>query len=249
MVLLIDAGNTRIKWAIVDPQNKSQPGLWEQDGSLTHDEFAQRPVPWSARRIERAIISNVAGGELQEKLRFALQGISIEWFTAGPGLAGVTNRYQNPQQLGSDRFATAIAVHALFPDRDIIVATCGTATTIDAVTAQGDFIGGMIAPGLLLMAQSLAQNTAQLPAVRSATQIAAHFADRTHTAILSGCLAAQAGAIEYAVQHYASLTGSPVQQTPLCVLSGGAAEYIAPSLKVKHELVENLVLIGLHTLC
>ena len=111
--------------------------------------------------------------------------------------------------------------------------------------AGGDFIGGMIAPGLQLMAQSLALNTAQLPQVQEAGSVATHFADSTEAAIWSGCLACQVGAIEHAVHNFSLFTQSEPAGMPLCLLSGGAAAYLSPSLRVPHRLVDNLVLIGL----
>jgi type III pantothenate kinase len=117
----------------------------------------------------------------------------------------------------------------------LVVATCGTATTVDAVSADGLFVGGMILPGLALMASSLASNTAQLPQVAPGG-LPALFGDNTNDAILSGVLSAQAGAIERAVAgHRASA----------CIVSGGAAPYIAPALKVAHRVVDNIVLVGL----
>src|SRR5438552_2277587 len=83
----------------------------------------------------------------------------------------------NPAQLGCDRFASLIGAHALFPGQPLIVATCGTATTVDALSADGLFLGGMILPGLGLMASSLARNTAQLPLVAQDIAVAQTFAD------------------------------------------------------------------------
>jgi len=249
MWLLIDAGNTRIKWALVETRSASQLGGWSQFDTLTHEEFAQRPSVWTGHKLERIVISNVAGAAVKTQLTEALQSqqVSIEWFASEVKLAGLVNRYKNPGQLGSDRFATAIAAHALYPNQNLIVATCGTATTIDAVTAQGEFIGGMIAPGLLLMAQSLAQKTAQLPELQqtSAEAMTAQFADHTQGAIIAGCLAAQAGAIEYAIRNFSQMAQLDLQEQPLCLLSGGAAKYIAPNLKLPHQLIDHLVLIGL----
>jgi len=243
MLLLIDAGNTRIKWAAADT---AQPGVWVQHGSATHAGLAQLQALWAAYPIRRIVISNVAGPALQQQLLTALPaGIPADWFVARHSLAGITSHYRNPGQLGSDRFASAIGAHALFPGQDLIVATCGTATTIDAVSRRGDFIGGMIVPGLQLMARSLAVNTAQLPHVQDAGGLATHFATHTEAAILSGCLAAQAGAIEHAVHNFSGFTGAASGAAPLCVLSGGAAGYVLPSLRIRFELVDNLVLIGL----
>lgn len=246
MLLLVDAGNTRIKWAVLDPAAPAALGVWLKQGSVSYLDFAQLQPMWAAYPIRRAIISNVAGAVVQTQLSAAIGSqVELEWFAAQSSRAGLTNHYQNPQQLGSDRFASAIGAHALCPEQNLIVATCGTATTIDAVTAQGDFIGGMIAPGLQLMAQSLAVNTAQLPHVQDAVSVATHFANSTEAAIWSGCLACQVGAIEHAVHNFSLFTQSEPAGLPLCLLSGGAAPYLTSSLHIAHRLVDNLVLIGL----
>jgi type III pantothenate kinase len=157
-----------------------------------------------------------------------------------PERAGVVNGYRNPGQLGCDRFAAAIGAHALAPGRDLVVANCGTATTIDAITADGRFLGGMILPGVGLMAASLARNTAQLPQIAQGGKLPDGFADNTDDAILSGCLAAQGGAIEHACRRHGAAE---------CILSGGAAPWVAPALGVRYRQVENIVLIGLHAAC
>ena len=102
----------------------------------------------------------------------------------------------------------------------------------------------MILPGLGLMAASLAKNTAQLPQVALHSSMTQPFADNTDAAIVSGCLAAQAGAIERAVA--AQMRIYPHLPIP-CILAGGAADLIAPHLTVDYTRVDNLVLIGLHT--
>ena len=251
MILLIDTGNTRIKWARME--QGAALGAWNASGAVPHADLAQLPAAWNAslggRAITRAVLSNVAGSTLRARLQLilpaALPAGAVSWFASVARLAGVTNGYRTPSQLGCDRFAAAIAAHALAPGHAVIVANCGTATTIDAITPDGVFLGGMILPGLNLMSAALARNTAQLPQVGTSTQHGAQhgaqfdagFADNTDDAIISGCLAAQAGAIERAyAQHGAEA----------CLLTGGAAPSIAPALKVPHRLVENMVLIGLH---
>lgn len=243
MILLIDAGNTRIKWALLE--QGAALGAWNASGAVRHADIAQLPAAWSAslggRAITRALLSNVAGSALRARLQLilpaALPAGAVTWFASVAQLAGVTNGYRTPSQLGCDRFAAAIAAHALAPGHAVIVANCGTATTIDAITPDGVFLGGMILPGLNLMSAALARNTAQLPQVSAGPRHGAGFADNTDDAIASGCLAAQAGAIERAyAQHGAEA----------CLVTGGAAPYIAPALKVPHRLVDNMVLIGLH---
>jgi type III pantothenate kinase len=240
MLLLIDAGNTRVKWALADGRDAGIP--WPASGSVKHAQIDELANQWRDLQFERALISNVAGSAMRARLLAVLPAaVGVEWFASTPACAGVTNHYRNPAQLGCDRYASAIGARALFPNVALIVATCGTATTVDALSADGGFIGGMILPGLGLMASSLAQNTAQLPQVAESLRTEQPFADHTDAAIASGCLAAQAGAIERAVAAHG-------RQGPVrCILSGGAAVMIAPHLTIAHQRVDNLVLIGLHT--
>ncbi|MDL2354916.1 MAG: type III pantothenate kinase [Pseudomonadota bacterium] len=235
MLLLIDAGNTRIKWALAD--DDAALGAWSGAGAVSHAEVNHLPAKWQRKRITRAIVSNVAGVKMHDQLQLMLPTTNVTWFASVAQLAGVSNGYRNPAQLGCDRFAAAIGAHALEPDQPLIVATCGTATTIDALRADGRFLGGMILPGLGLMASSLARNTAQLPYIAASAATPAGFADNTDDAILAGCLSAQAGAIERAC----GLLGAS-----RCVLSGGAARYIAPALSAPYRMVDNIVLVGLH---
>ncbi|HAT32065.1 MAG TPA: type III pantothenate kinase [Janthinobacterium sp.] len=244
MILLIDAGNTRIKWALAGAG--AAPGQWHASGCVAHADLEQLPRQWrtalGGRTPRRALLSNVAGAAMRERLLRALPAEllagAIVWFASLAQLAGLRNGYRDPAQLGCDRFAAAIGARALAPGQAILVANCGTATTIDAITADGLFLGGMILPGLGLMAASLARNTAQLPRIEERAAPPARFADNTDDAILSGCLAAQAGAIERA---FAAHDGAA-----LCIVSGGAAPLIAPVLALPHRLVDNIVLIGLH---
>lgn len=242
-LLLIDAGNTRLKWAIAAPG--AALGAWTLADAVSHAGLDGAAEAWRRAGVARAIVANVAGEGLRERIAQALPaGVAVEWFASTETRAGLQNGYRNPGQLGCDRFAAAIGARALAPGQDVIVATCGTATTVDAITADGRFIGGMILPGLALMANSLARNTAQLPQVtpgagldHSAPPV---FGDNTDDAIVSGVLSAQAGAIERAC---AALGTSGATA---CIVSGGAAPYIAPVLKFPHRVVDNIVLVGLH---
>ena len=216
-------------------------------GETANADAQQLEKSWQDYPISRALISNVAGNTRRSQLEvllsgFRLQSGSVEWFASVSELAGVRNGYRNPAQLGCDRFAALIGAHAMLPGQALIVATCGTATTVDAITADGFFIGGMILPGLGLMASSLARNTANLPQVAQNSLTFHPFASNTSDAIISGCIAAQTGAIEHAKALLADQ-----EEAVLCVLSGGAALSVAPHLSVGHQIVDNLVLIGLHT--
>jgi type III pantothenate kinase len=235
LLLLVDAGNTRVKWALVDA---SAPlGQWAAHGAVAHADIGSLAAAWQGHAVERAIVANVAGPDLRARLSAMLPPVPVEWFASSAARAGLVNRYRNPTQLGCDRFAVAIGARALAPGKAVIAATCGTATTVDAVSADGAFLGGMILPGLALMASSLARHTAQLPQVAPGASPPPLFADNTDDAIVSGCLSAQAGAIERAVAAH---------QAAVCIVSGGAAPWIASALNIPHQLVDNMVLVGLH---
>ncbi|GAC1416723.1 MAG: type III pantothenate kinase [Burkholderiaceae bacterium] len=266
MLLIVDAGNTRIKWAVARDSDRLPSGLhtkvrqakpqavervlplsWIAQGAVTHDEMPRLRVDWQSYRISAVIVANVAGHAIEAALRQHFQALvtrrgtpaTVQWFASSAAVAGVRNDYREPARLGCDRLATLIGAHALWPGQALIVATCGTATTIDALTADGRFIGGLILPGLAIMAASLAQSTAQLSDLQQAPHNAiasSLFADNTDDAIRQGCLAAQVGAIECAVARHTSAR---------CVLSGGAAHKIAPYLAIAPTVVDNLVLIGL----
>lgn len=276
MLLLIDAGNTRIKWAWVRQANAGADdyGRWTQSGAVSRADWAQLLPQWQAvpdiGALRRVLVSNVAGIALREQLQDLLVSLlataspgaavpGIEWLASQAALGGLTNGYRQPSQLGCDRFAAAIAAHALFPGEALLVATCGTATTIDAIDPDGRFIGGMILPGWGLMTNALSSNTAQLPQITGADAViaaidaatAAHagtkvqlpFADNTQQAIVDGCIAAQVGAIELALQRHRQAFGNV-----RCLLAGGAGNYLSPYLAPAHERFDNLVLIGLQVL-
>ncbi|WP_075255699.1 type III pantothenate kinase [Herbaspirillum camelliae] len=252
MMLLIDAGNTRIKWA-VPSDHPQREGRWRQQGAVARGEVQSLVQAWAALdRPQRICVSNVAGPALRESLQQLLQQVFgsapvIEWFASTLERAGVRNGYRDPARLGCDRFAAAIGARTLYPDEELLVATCGTATTIDVVSAQGVFEGGMILPGFGTMATSLALNTAQLPQIDEVTPLAGIFADNTVEAIVSGCIAAQVGAIEHAL---AARQRAHPHTARRCLLAGGAGLVLAPYLVLGEtplEKVDNLVLIGLHT--
>jgi type III pantothenate kinase len=247
MLLIIDAGNTRIKWAVAESDAK--PGVWSTFGSVAHEQLDQLESVWRLLDVTSVIASNVAGAALQGRLASMLfcasdnAALPIQWFASSSANARLRNGYRQPQQLGSDRFASAIGARVRYPDQALLIATCGTATTIDGVSADGIFTGGMILPGLKLMASSLARNTAQLPEVLAQGERLPLFADNTEEAIISGCISAQVGAIERAYAGFARLYPDEAIQ---CIVSGGAGSLIALHLAVPCVHADNLVLLGLH---
>ena len=229
MKLLIDAGNTRVKWAFV-ANNK-----WLNSGTLPIDQVSGLPQHLVDIRDTKQIwVSNVAGENVAQQIR-SLSACQPNFITAREEQCGVHNGYADVAQLGSDRWAALIAAWHLVGQACLVV-NCGTATTVDALTAQGKFIGGLILPGVELMRQSLVGKTAQLKAELGEY---AAFPQNTADAIFSGAIQASCGAIQ---RQHAVLNDNAA---PI-ILSGGASAVLLPNLNgLPVRIVDNLVLQGL----
>ena len=230
MILCIDSGNSRIKWAL------HADGAWQESVAVDHAETAKMAdLPRRLQMPTHVMLANVAGDAAGAAIRQALAPwlpvlCAVESTTAA---GGVVNLYTDPALLGVDRWCALIGARALTAAPCVVV-MAGTATTVDTLDGEGRFLGGLILPGLDLMRRSLARDTAALPLA------AGHYSLHprcTDDAITSGCIEAQAGAIERACARLGA--------GAVCLLSGGAAGVIGEHLDVPHTLVGNLVLEGL----
>jgi len=234
-ILAIDAGNTRIKWGV------HASGGWRATGSIG---TAQSAALFEALRahfpVDAAIASNVAGPQVLADLEAACRegGVALDVIRAEREELGVTSAYRDARQLGADRWAALIAAHRGEAPGHKLVVNAGTALTIDALGADGEFLGGLIVPGPALMRRSLHRGTADLPLAEGTL---VDFPATTPDAITSGAIQACVGAIERLARAMAS-RGSPPGRI---ILSGGAAAEIAASLTLPVNLRENLVLDGL----
>ena len=232
MILAIDCGNTRLKWGVHDGTGWCSLGLLEYaDLPGLADLIRAQP------RIDRAVVANVAGDQVGDAVLSALTllGTPHIWAKSQPAQYGVRNLYNNPEQLGVDRWAALIGARALHEGACLVVCA-GTATTVDVLDAEGNFQGGLILPSVALMCRALAGNTAQLPLADGKF---AGLPCNTADAIISGCLQAQAGATE---RMFAQVAAYP-QAT--CLVSGGAAAQLVDLLRIPKRHVDNLVLEGL----
>ena len=232
--LLIDAGNTRVKWALHDGR------AYVASGAVETARAQEIGRAWPKELAAKcAIASNVAGDAVAEQLIQACseRGLDLRTIRSQSQQLGVTSSYKDPGQLGSDRWAALIAAHRVGPGHKLVV-NAGTALTIDALTADGRFLGGLIVPGPALMRRSLDRGTAGLRLTEGAF---AEFPASTPEAITSGAIQACAGAIERMRDAMAGRDATPSQ----IVLSGGAAREIAAHLPIAATIRENLVIDGL----
>jgi type III pantothenate kinase len=143
--------------------------------------------------------------------------------------------------LGIDRWLAALAVHHICPQKSVLLATLGTATTLDIIKNQ-QFCGGMIVPGLRLMLNALHQNTAQLPSIKPTKNNVKGWPDQTEQAIQMGCLTAQVGAIE---QSFMRLQAEVNVGQSVLLLAGGDADLVGAYLSVPWQALTQPVMLGL----
>ena len=232
--LLIDAGNTRIKWGVQDGRG------WAGTGTMATSESATLAQAWKVSPAARqAIASNVAGPKVQADLERACAqaGAALRIIRSEARQLGVVNGYRDPLQLGSDRWAALIAAHHAERGHKLVV-NAGTALTIDALTDDGRFLGGLIVPGPALMRRSLDRGTAGLRLTEGEFH---DFPASTPDAITSGAIQACAGAIARLKDAMAKRGVAPGR----VILSGGAAAEVAAHLPIAFAIHENLVLDGL----
>jgi type III pantothenate kinase len=239
MILAIDAGNSRVKWGWYEP--KAPQGGWSGIANVSLIEFAAssdhiNPFSATHENPSRIIISNVAGEGAHQLI---VNWTSIfeaepEWIHGEREQCGVRNGYDKPEQLGPDRWAALIAARSLEPKRPCLVVNSGTCTTVDVLSASGEFAGGLILPGIDLMRFVLHEHTGRLPLQEGKFVPAPR---NTIDAIETGCRHAQAGAVE---RMYRGMGPGGT-----CLVSGGGGPALIERLDLSCRYVENLVLEGL----
>jgi type III pantothenate kinase len=233
VILCIDSGNSRVKLGLGDRHGWQRTAALPRQQLLTDLEKTLAAWP----RPQRAMACNVAGSAVAADIAAILGRLAIPlaWLASSECRGEVRNGYDRPEQLGADRWAALIGARQLHAGACLVVGA-GTATTVDLLTADGVFRGGLILPGLALMRRSLAGAAAQLPDARGRH----HEVPRnTDDAIVSGAIEATVGAIE---RIYRRIVGQP---TPACLLTGGAAAELEPHLQLPLRRIDDLVLQGL----
>jgi type III pantothenate kinase len=258
-VLLVDIGNTRIKWARL-----TSAGLPGRGGAACHagwksPQFASalfRP----GHRVERVLAVSVAEAGVERAFERATRratGIAPEFVRSARRAAGVTNGYREPWRLGADRWVALIGARALCgAGKAVCVIDVGTAVTVDLLDPQGRHLGGAIVPGPALMVQALLQATGGIrrragpnAAGRRARTPTDLFARSTRDGLAAGAAHAVAAVIDRAaLQARERLRAARLGRrtvTPLLLLTGGAAAALSPRVSAAHRVEADLVLRGL----
>lgn len=243
MQALIDVGNTRIKWALLE-----SGALMAQDGAVHRGELDAALAMLDAAlpsNVTRAVVANVAGAALATRLRELLErrGVAVEIVASTAARCGVRCAYADPSRLGVDRWLAVIAAYGAARGAACVV-SAGTAATFDAVDAAGRHLGGLIVPGTRLMAAALERETSNIgstPPAQGVPRGIDVLGRDTATAVGHGTMLALAAAVDRAAARVAAVLGAP----PRLYLTGGDGALLQPWLETSAELRADLVLEGL----
>jgi type III pantothenate kinase len=250
MLLAIDVGNTNIVLGVFDGQAVVQSWRLHTVRERTADELGLLVDGLFAHnKIDRSKIHGIILGSVVPPLTTTTRAMVERYFgvkalTVEPGLdTGMPILYENPAEVGADRIVNGIAAYERFGrkgDRPLIVVDFGTATTLDAITAKGEYLGGAICPGVQISADALFQRAARLP--RIDVRKPAHIVGRTTVgAMESGLFYGYVGMVEGLVTRMSAELGGGA----LCVATGGLASVIAPETPLINHVDPDLTLHGL----
>lgn len=235
MNLVIDQGNTRVKFSIFE---KQQEVNHYASSKLEWNKFAEFVAPY---QLDACIISNVKGNSFQfiEKLSQSVPNIlELEHNLPLPFL----NSYKTPETLGRDRIAAVAGAQSLFPHENILVIDAGTAITYDIITASSEYIGGNISPGLNTRFKALNEFTGKLPLVENYSftdSIGNTTIGAIQIGVIQGVLFELEGFIKSFASRYENLR---------IVMTGGDSQFFDNKLKKTIFVVSNLVSIGLNSI-
>lgn len=232
-LLLLDVGNSRLKWASADAAGLRQGGAIEHGGNP-----AAAIAAVDLKAADAVWIANVTGAALGDKLAAVLKtrfGVAPRFAKVEALHAGLKVAYAEPQRLGIDRWLCLLAAWSEARGPACVV-SAGTALTFDAVDAQGQHLGGVIAPGLLTMQQAVLGAT-RFPAGGPAQDYGEGLGADTDACVRQGALHAGAGLLDRLRARY----GAEAK----CLLTGGDAAKLLPHLQTGWSLRPNLVMEGL----
>ncbi|MDQ3060486.1 MAG: type III pantothenate kinase [Pseudomonadota bacterium] len=242
--LAIDVGNTRLKWAqydapVVGAKLLAHGAVFlENIDRLAEDDWKGMPEP------SAMLGCVVAGDAIKRRVaeQMELWDVTPRWVHSSAHEAGLSNGYDHPGRLGTDRWVAMIGAYHRLLARGVrkpcLVVMVGTAVTVEAIDASGKFLGGIILPGHGIMLRALESGTAGL---HVPTGDVRDFPTNTSDALTSGGTFAIAGAVQRMVDNITRHCG----EAPECFMTGGAGWKMAPSMSVNVELVESLIFDGL----
>lgn len=243
MKLLVDIGNTRLKWQAIEQ------GLVIKRGHLLHggiDLNALGDRLWkNLRKPKQILIANVAGSVIQAALATWFKqhwNMSAHFVRSEVCQFGICNAYEQPHTLGVDRWVAMIGCRQLQQVNSVII-DCGTAVTVDALRSDGQHLGGVILPGLRLMQEALYKKTSQIND-RDLGDVV-FLGRNTHDCIWGGTVHAIAASLDRFSAYMAEHMANTHPGETIAFLTGGNAELLHPYLEREYQLEPDLIFYGL----
>ena len=254
MLLTLDIGNTNISAGLFEGETLRQTWRFATRRDATGDELgALFFAALTARGVELSSIEGLALCSVVPSLIsparfFGREYLNVSPLEVGRGFDfGLSNDYDDPSAVGADRLVNAVAAREISNGRAVVVADFGTATTVDAVSSNGTYLGGAIAPGIGISSDALFRAAAKLPRVELLAPPSALATNTTHS-VQAGLVFGYAGLTKELVARVASEVEKREGEAPLVVATGGLGELIAPLVPQIERVESDLTLNGLRIL-
>jgi type III pantothenate kinase len=247
MLLAMDIGNTNTVLGLFRDDQLIQDWRIRTEVNATVDEygilvrnlFAAHSVPLEG--VEHVIISCVVPPVLNTVASFCRKYFNLVPLNVGPGIrTGMPIFYDNPKEVGADRIVNAVAAYEAFKTAAIVV-DFGTATTFDYISARGEYMGGVISPGIMISCEALFQKASKLPRVEIFARPPSILAKNTIASMNAGIVFGYAGLVEGIIARMRREVGSDLK----VVATGGLAPLIASECPAIDEVDDYLTLKGL----
>lgn len=246
MLLVIDVGNTNTVLGVFDKRRLLDQWRIETHARRTYDEYGiqvRELFAWSGldvARVDAVAISSVVPPLQLNLERMAERYFKVKPLFVGPGVkTGMPILYDNPREVGADRIVNAVAAYEKHHS-GLIVVDFGTATTFDAVTPRGEYLGGSICPGVSISMEALFQNASKLPRVEFARPPQVVGRNTVHS-MQSGLVFGYVGLVDGICERMQGELGFPVR----VLATGGLASLVASESRSIQEVDESLTLEGL----
>jgi type III pantothenate kinase len=249
MLLAIDVGNTNIVYGLFEGMKLEHQFRVETGRGRTADEYAvvlrqllaMRDI--GPERVHAAALASVVPALSEPMTELVRRAFGKEVFVVGPGMrTGMSILYENPREVGADRIVNAVAAYDKIKG-GVIVVDFGTATTFDCVTPKGEYMGGVIAPGVQISADALFARAARLPRVEI-TRPPRVVGRNTVNSMQSGIVYGYVGLVDGLVDRLREELG----YTCAVIATGGFARLIAPLSRTIEHVDDVLTLVGLRIL-
>lgn len=248
MLLAVDVGNTQTQLGVFrdaklihEWRASTNPSRTADELALMFGQFLQLADLSFSRQITGVVLASVIPRSAQELRDMTESYFGFSPVVVEPGVkTGLAILTDNPREVGADRIANAVAARDMFPGEPAVVVDFGTAITVDAISARGEYLGGSIAPGIETAASALFQSTAQITRVQLVAPEAA-IGKTTVTSVQSGTIFGTAGLVDGLVRRVVAEIGG----TARIVATGGLAATVVEHCETLDSVEPLLTLNGL----